>query len=288
MTQEAALKHIKQAWVAGLISAGITLLVILVAASGSTVFAELGIDWWSLIDVVVILGLAFGLYKKSRICAVLLFVYFVGSKIILWATVGSVRGVPMAILFGYFFFQGIRGTFAYHSLSVQTTPEREGSRMPKWLWILGGVFAFLAVALVGLLVYAFIVGPDIEVVPGAQVPQKFLSKIRALDLLEPGEQVRFFYSDAFINIIEEGFYLFTDRKVVVYKREYEQPALVLPFAEIKGMDIEFSRSTWEDSQVYLKLADDGVVSFPVSSEGGGDKRFYEALKGTWDSFAKQK
>ena len=286
MTQEAAVKHIKQAWVAGVISAGITLLVILVAASGSTLFAKLGVDWWSLIDVVVILGLAFGLYKKSRICAVLLFVYFVFSKIILWATVGSVGGVPMAILFGYFFFQGIRGTFACHSLNEQTAPEREGSRMPKWLWILGGVFAFLAVALVGILVYAFMVGPDIEVVPGAQVPQRFLSKIRALDLLEPGERVKFFYSDAFINI-EEGFYLFTDRKVVVYKSEYEQPALVLPFAEIKDIDIEFAESTWEDSQVYLKLADDGVVSFPVSSEGGGDKRFYEALKGTWDSFAKQ-
>ncbi len=117
MTQEAALKHIKQAWVAGIISAGITLLVILVAASGSTVFAKLGVDWWSLIDVVTVLGLSFGLYKKSRICAVLLFVYFVGSKIILWATMGNVRGVTMAILFGYFFFQGIRGTFAYHSLS---------------------------------------------------------------------------------------------------------------------------------------------------------------------------
>ena len=157
--------------------------------------------------------------------------------------------------------------------------------MPKWLWTVGGVFAFLAVALVGLLVYAFIVGPDIEVVPGAQVPQKFLSKIRALDLLEPGEQVRFFYSDAFLNI-EGGFYLFTDRKVVVYKKEYEQPAVVVPFSEKKDMDIEFSESTWEDSHVYLTLADESVVSFPVSSEGGGDKRFYKALRTTWDSFNK--
>ena len=270
---------------AGVISAGITLLVILVAASGSTAFAELGVDWWSLIDVVVILVLSFGLYKKSRICAVLLFVYFVFSKIILWAIVGSVRGVLMAILFGYFFFQGIRGTFAKHSLSVQTIPESEGSRMPKWLWILGGSVTFVVVVLLSLVMYVGIVGPGTEVAPGAQVPERFLSTIRALDLLEPGEQVKFFYSDALVNI-EDGFYLFTERKVVVYKSEYEQPALILPFAEIKDMDIEFSGSTWEDSQVYLKLADDGVVSFPVSSEGGGDKRFYEALKGTWDSFAK--
>ena len=150
MTQEAALKHIKQAWVAGVISAGITLLVILVAASGSTVVAELGVDWWGLVDVGLILGLSLGIYKKSRICALLMFTYFVGSKIGLWVTVGDVRGVPMAILFGYFFFQGIRGTFAYHSLSAQTTPEREGSRMPKWLWILGGSVTFVVVVLLCL------------------------------------------------------------------------------------------------------------------------------------------
>ncbi len=159
--------------------------------------------------------------------------------------------------------------------------------MPKWLWILGGSVTFVVVVLLSLVIYVGIVGPDIEVVPGAQLPERFLSKIRALDLLEPGEQVKFFYSDALVNI-EDGFYLFTERKVVVYKSEYEQPALILPFAEIKDMDIEFSESTfWEDSQVYLTLADNSVVSFPVSSESGGDKRFYEALKGTWDSFAKQ-
>ena len=280
------MKHIKYAWVAGVISGSMTLLLIVVAASGSTLVAELGVDWWSLIDVVAILGLSLGIYKKSRVCALLMFIYFVGSKIILWATMGNVRGVPLAILFGYFFFQGIRGTFAYHSLSEQTSPEREGSRMPKWLWILGGPAAVVAVLIMGLLVYAVLVGPDIEVVPGAQVPQRFLSKIRALDLLEPGERVRFFYSDAFINI-EEGFYLFTDRKVVVYKKEYEQPAVVVPFSEIKNMDIEFSGSTWEDSHVYLTLADDSVVSFPVSSEGGGDKRFYESLKATRNSFAQR-
>ena len=159
--------------------------------------------------------------------------------------------------------------------------------MPKWLWILGGSVTFVVVVLLSVVMYVGIVGPSTEVIPGAQVPERFLSKIRALDLLEPGEKVKYFYSDALVNI-EDGFYLFTERKVVVHKSEYEQPAVVLPkWFFLKGMDIEFSGSTLEDSQVYLELADDGVVSFPVFSEGGGDKRFYEALKRTWDSFAKQ-
>ena len=122
MTQEAALKHIKHAWVAGVVSGSMTLVLILIAASGSTVVAKLGVDWWSLIDIVAISGLSLGIYKKSRVCALLMFIYFVGPKIILWATMGNVRGVPLAILFGYFFFKGIRATFTYHSLSEQTAP----------------------------------------------------------------------------------------------------------------------------------------------------------------------
>ena len=86
LTQEAALKHIKHAWVAGVISGSMTLLLVAIAASGSTVVAELGVDWWILIDVVTVFGLSLGIYKKSRVCALLMFIYFVGSKIILWAT----------------------------------------------------------------------------------------------------------------------------------------------------------------------------------------------------------
>ncbi len=76
-----------------------------------------GFSVWNLTDVALILGLAFGIYKKSRICAVLMFIYFIASKIILMVESGAPNGIIMAIVFGYFYWQGISGTFAYHKIT---------------------------------------------------------------------------------------------------------------------------------------------------------------------------
>src|SRR3546814_772864 len=71
------LKKIKLGWVAALFSAGVTLAVTLLAMSGTEM---LGFSAWELFDVALILGLAFGIYKKSRTCAVLMLAYFIVAK----------------------------------------------------------------------------------------------------------------------------------------------------------------------------------------------------------------
>lgn len=105
------LKKIKGAWVAGLISAAMTLLVTVLTISGSKVA---GFNAWNFIDVVLILALAFGIFKKSRTCAVIMFAYFVISKILIVMNTGRFDGAVMAIAFLYFYAQGMAGTFAYH------------------------------------------------------------------------------------------------------------------------------------------------------------------------------
>jgi hypothetical protein len=67
MNKEDAEKAIKNAWIAGIISGVITLLAIFFLA---------GIDLFNLIDVALIFGLAFGIYKKSRAAAVIMLIYF--------------------------------------------------------------------------------------------------------------------------------------------------------------------------------------------------------------------
>jgi serine/threonine-protein kinase len=110
---EEILKKIKHAWVAAVISGCITLVVTLVAMSGTDI---LGFSAWELIDVALIFGLALGIYKKSRACAVIMFVYFIASKILIMMQTGRPTGVPLALVFAYYFWQGIAGTFAYHKL----------------------------------------------------------------------------------------------------------------------------------------------------------------------------
>jgi hypothetical protein len=113
------LKKIRNAWVAGLISGSITLAVTLFAIAGMSV---LGYSAVELIDVALVFGLTFGIYKKSRTCAVLMFVYFVISKIILMTEMRSASPMIVGLVLLYFYAMGVVGTFQYHRL-VRTLPE---------------------------------------------------------------------------------------------------------------------------------------------------------------------
>jgi len=105
------LKKIKHAWIAGLISAGVTLLFTLMAIFGVKM---MGFGVGEILDVALILGLTYGIYRKSRVCAVLMLAYFVISKIILFKQTGQFNGVLVAVAFIYYYAQGVAGTFAYH------------------------------------------------------------------------------------------------------------------------------------------------------------------------------
>ena len=107
-------KKIKNAWVAGLISSGITLVLILIVVLGGPSIG--GIDAWSLADCAVFLGLTYGVYRKSRACAVLLLALYAAEKIFGWSTTGSLKGLPVALVIMWFMAQGIVGTFQYHRL----------------------------------------------------------------------------------------------------------------------------------------------------------------------------
>ena len=74
----------------------------------------MGFSVWNLSDVVLIFGLTFGIYKKSRTCAVVMLAYFLISKIIIISQTGSFNGSLLAIVFIYYYVYGVIGTFAYH------------------------------------------------------------------------------------------------------------------------------------------------------------------------------
>ena len=106
-------KKMKGAWVAAAVSGSLTFAITLVAMSGTPI---LGFSAWELLDVGFIFGLAFGIYKRSRACAVAMLVYFVISKIIFLVESGKPSGVVMSVIFIYYFWQGVSATFAYHKL----------------------------------------------------------------------------------------------------------------------------------------------------------------------------
>jgi hypothetical protein len=105
------LKKIRNAWVAGIISTVVTLVFTLLAIAGTSIA---GITGWQLLDVVLMAGLSYGIYRKSRTCAVLMLVYFLVSKILQVVEGGKPSGIVLALVFFYYYAHGVAATFAYH------------------------------------------------------------------------------------------------------------------------------------------------------------------------------
>ena len=106
------LKNIKGGWLAGIFSAAMTAVVTAVAMSGTKIG---DFSAWNLVDVLLILALAFGIYKKSRICANTMLVYFFVGKIIQFTSTGQVQGLLMGVIFLVLYWRAAAATFAYHT-----------------------------------------------------------------------------------------------------------------------------------------------------------------------------
>ena len=109
---EEALKKIKNAWIAGLVSIGLTVVLTLISMSGTDI---MGLDAWAFVDVFLMLIFVFGIYKKSRTCAILMLLLFAANKVLMWMEAGVASGLPLALVFLWFYTQGVIGTFQYHS-----------------------------------------------------------------------------------------------------------------------------------------------------------------------------
>ena len=107
-------KRIKCGWIAGVVSAGYTLVLFVLSLMGRAIP---GIDGWSIIDIFIAFGLSYGVFRRSRTCAVLLLVLFLLNKVILWTISPAVADLPFAFVFACFLGAGVVGTFQYHRLN---------------------------------------------------------------------------------------------------------------------------------------------------------------------------
>lgn len=87
-------------------------------ASGfiTTVFALVSKEPFMFIDVAFIFALSIGIFFKSRVCATLMVIYFIVSKIIMIIeTEGqALTGIPVALVFLYGFCSAMIATYQYH------------------------------------------------------------------------------------------------------------------------------------------------------------------------------
>lgn len=102
---------IKHGWIAALVSLvltlGVTVMYVLKPVEGAP------FNVWGFVDVGLIAVLAFGIYKRSRTAATIMFVYFVISKILIMMETGQPTGLVMGLLFTIFYFRAMTATWRY-------------------------------------------------------------------------------------------------------------------------------------------------------------------------------
>jgi hypothetical protein len=101
----------KTGWVTTLICGSMSLVMVLVRMSRA---GAIGAEAWGFIDVVLMFGMAFGIYKKSRSCAVIMLLYYAAGKMVPLIAGGSYISIGVGLLFLFAFLQGMFGTFAFH------------------------------------------------------------------------------------------------------------------------------------------------------------------------------
>ena len=124
ITQEKNDKAIKRAWIAAVFGGVITLLMVVLSLVGITIIKE--VNAWELLDVVILIGFAYGIYRRSRICVTVLFCYSIFNEVYMVSS--GFMPSPLRIIFLYFYFRGMLAIFAYHKeLSRKPTAQTENS-----------------------------------------------------------------------------------------------------------------------------------------------------------------
>ncbi len=123
-------KRIRTAGYCGVISLAFTIIIgfALGIFSGAA-----GIDpTFVYVDIAVLSLLIYGTFRANRFAATGLFVFFVGSKLLQWHSTGSMSGIVVAALFGWFFYHGMMASWELPGvLRALAAREQRNDRCPK-------------------------------------------------------------------------------------------------------------------------------------------------------------
>jgi hypothetical protein len=96
-------KHVTRAWMAAIISGGLSLIYGLLSLIG--VISAPGVNVWILLDAAILGGLAYGVWRRSRVCAILLVIYGIVNEVAL-ALDENAQFSILRLVFLYFYIRG--------------------------------------------------------------------------------------------------------------------------------------------------------------------------------------
>jgi hypothetical protein len=75
-----------------------------------------GCNLYNIIGIILFFGLFFGMYKKSRICAIMLLIFSIIHNIYFIIIGTNPLGIIIDLLITFFFAYCVYGTFVYHKI----------------------------------------------------------------------------------------------------------------------------------------------------------------------------
>ena len=96
-------------WIAGVVAGFFTTLCVMAGC--------FGLNQYNIVDIALLFGLAYGVYRRSRICAVLLLAYDVASQVMLLSRGRQPSAITLvsAAIFFTAYALGVIGTFVSHA-----------------------------------------------------------------------------------------------------------------------------------------------------------------------------
>ncbi len=275
MNPASAEKAIRNGAVAGFVVAGITLVVVSVAVLvHPTGFFKVWDDPWSFLDAALVAGLSLGVLRRSRAAAIFLFVYFVAAKVILGIETGSYAGIPLALVFLYFFGRAILGTFVHHRIRQEQEPEYRPVR--RWMYFVWVPAVLIGVAFFGLMVLGMLI-PTSAVITSDELSQSDIEFFRTEGIIEPDEHIVLFYSTGLLSIREDG-NMITDKRVISYEENADQLWIgSAPFDEIRDVSIAESGDLITDAALLVTLDNGESFILYISTSEDGDMRFLDEI-----------
>lgn len=156
--------------------------------------------------------------------------------------------------------------------------KKSSSPLKKIALGCGGILAFLMALGVGGLMYLGTFSPETYAVKGRQMKSAYKRVIKNLELLEENESIEWFYSDGMTDI-RDGMYLLTDRRIILYCQEWEEPLFATYFTNLVGAEMETNNSFFMDGSITIETREGDEWFFPISSERGNDDKFFDYLIG---------
>lgn len=276
MDREAAVKATRHGAYAALVSAGITTIGISIAMSSGETEGFIGYlnDPWLIFDIVLLLFLAWFVYRQSRVAAALVFILAILGQIVARLETGHMGGILISVAFIYFYGRAVYGAFVYHKINKEEFPEQyQKKRKRWWVWLIVAPIGLIFAVLIGLgtlITMGYM--PEVEVEKGSELSAYNYNKLKKAGLVKSRSDIEYYYSPGVFSVLEEG-YIINETALKYYWRTEEDGFEItyMSLSEITSLeqmstggpleDALYSIST-DDESLYLYLPIDGDKHVP--------------------------